>query len=131
MTDKEYVRRYMDTAERVQRENLPSIKPGNPTAQRHREEFIQRFKHRAKGIAERNVWNMPVGPDKSRAMRRSIRKTRDGHGVLHVQPESSSPYRPSNDTGFLCGGADVHTCICRSVPSLPRTPDTWRTPAGA
>lgn len=88
MTDKEYIRRYTGAAERVQRDNPPPIKPGDPKARRYREEFFQRFRRVAKSHAERNVGNMPTGPGRDRAMRRSIRRVRDGGGVLHVQPNS-------------------------------------------
>lgn len=94
MTDKEYVRRYTDTAERVQRDNPPPIKPGDAMvkpsdamARRHRDEFIRQFRRVAKDIAEKNVRNMPTSPNRGRAMKRSIRRVRDGAGVLHVQPK--------------------------------------------
>lgn len=89
MTDKEYIRRYANAAERVQKDDPPPIKqPGNPTAKRHMDEFLQRHRQIAKGIAERNVEKMPSGPARAKAMRRSIGKVRDGRGVLHVQPKA-------------------------------------------
>ncbi len=86
MTDKEYIRRYTDAAERVQRDRPPPIKPGDPAARKHMDEFLRQFRRIAKGIAEKNAGNMPAGPDRGRAMKRSIRRVRDGGGVLHVQP---------------------------------------------
>lgn len=86
MTDKEYIRRYTDAAERAQKDNPPPIKPGEPATKRHMDEFLQRHRQMAKGIAERNVGRMPSGPARAKAMKRSIDKVRDGRGVLHVQP---------------------------------------------
>lgn len=99
MTDKEYIRRYTDTAERVQRENPPPIKPGSAAAKRHMDEFIQRFRQVAKSLAEKNIGKMPVGPARAKAMRRSIDKVRDGDGSLHSQPEAPR------------GGAHLHCAV--------------------
>lgn len=86
MTDKEYIRRYADAAERAQRSSTPKIMAGNPKAQRQMDEYFERFRHTAKGFAEKNVRNMPAGPDRGRTMKRSLRRVRDGGGVLHLQP---------------------------------------------
>lgn len=86
MTDREYIRRYTDAAERARRERPPPIKPGDAAARRHMDEFVQRFRRVARGHAERNVKNMPAGPARGRAMKRSIGRVRNGGGVLHVQP---------------------------------------------
>lgn len=88
MTDKEYIRRYTDAADRAQRRGTPSIIPGNPKSRRHMDDFLERFKRTAKGYAEKNVGNMPAGQGRGRAMRRSIQRVRNGGGVLHVQPEA-------------------------------------------
>lgn len=96
MTDKEYIRRYTEAAERAQRASAPKIKPGDPWGKRQLDEYLQRFKDAAKGYAERNVKNMPTGPDRGRAMKRSLKRVRNGRGVLHIQPEAP------------CGGTRPH-----------------------
>lgn len=87
LTDKEYIRKYADAADRAIRDKAPSLKR-NPVLRRHMDEFLQQHRRLAKDIAKANVGNMPPQPAaKAKAMRRSIDKVRDGAGVLHLQPK--------------------------------------------